>query len=1686
MLDVNNGFTQDEVDSTNENLAYKATIAGYSASEISAAGIKNRVDIQILGNSNRFETITPRLNGGQSPLLTVNGYSGSFNFDVDPIIDQHKPGKLYEFNTNDGQKKWFQLEKEFQGEHRWEQQKSAESMYNEYKNWPPLVRKNRLEKFWENSPEVAAIINESIDNDVPFEEVKKSLEDLSTFRQISTFDIFNEDIETLLTEYGEVPFIDRILNPEDYPIPDLNEDGSISTHLISAELDKDGKAWVFPQKIINENGEYVVIKDKQKALEIAKKSGNAIYFDSIEKAEDFSINYKTAAFENYEKFVTTKVIERLLENGADGFAKKGYENLGNFQVPDDFEMDKTQMEGMELLRNYLQKANEDPSVLEQEIPWGEIPEISAKNSSIGLLLGLLSLEDGDVTSAENYAKFWLKLQSIENQTWLKKRAFGIAGISGAMACRPPAAAISAVGAASGHPVVAGVASVASGAVVSGCAYGAAFAAPAFFRTLLTDLIEADIGVTNDKDMLQILQHAFKEGGKELVVGLLTGGVGSVSRYAVQAMGAGKVTTWGTGLLAESATMTAAHGYVHNYMPTFQDFIDTTVEISIFSAGMRSTERILHNIKRKIRSSDHNIYKNLVRLYRETGIHPSAVKDHLAAHPELVQSVKADLAKDNFIIPSYYLKMMKEVMTRVEQVSESHVQLQGKEIKLHKYFNPHKNIIEINAKETVGGEATKLTLELVDGSWIIRGFDGKLDQTNIKTIADYLETNGRTIEHSKEFEKISKIIADREKPEVEKIDPEYEALYRVLKEAEIQAEKLMDSGEKAMAEEVLTTAKTYVEETLGKEFSKDIIGKVEDFVNRSAERELKETQVKYYKETGFLHPSLITDKIFENIERLEIKKHDVETHIVARHATDQAVKIHENGFDVRQGNGFLHFGSDIQADARQMPHVASVQIILKQPLDTRRFPEFDAITDGLKNISATINFLRRLNERDPNDPAGLTKEQFDSIRNQSVQQQSEALAQILLAKGYDSVIYRNTEELSADGKSVGGDSVAVLVNENIKALGWSSSKDQAGERLYTENPEVVKNPQEFSATGGFNLKLIDQSPQAEKIMAMPELVELVSQLMDGQLPIIAKNLGEGTLGTFVHRKGTEDGWILLRAEIAKNPKLAHQVMAHEIGHMIDWLDPGHTMSRGNILGRIAALKDYLNSYLEGRPDGLKPLTKKELDDLKKQATKIIKDLEKELKEDTVDVVGMTPQQIKDMATGVLKRADIDPQIYHFYQSASRELKKEITRAAMRGEVWHEIKRLEQKAEIHPESKDLKEKIRQKYEELLVAEIKRRGLLSKETITNELKALTHVWRPFNPQYASPKYIKYRYSSKELYADFFSAIMTNPSYAQKVAPTAYEGFFNWLENKPKFKKVYDDIQRTIYKGENLDVVEKRLIDAFNKGDNIKLEAAKEKLKNDKLFKGKGVDWATQFIDQYWKVISDETSFKHNSILSSESPTIKISEYRHKGTEFEGYVKDTNNRIIAPLAKQGVSTEQFGLYLFYRRVINERSELFNPRGVTKDTAKLLAERMEEKNPDLAYFANEYAKVRKEWIIDEIKKSGMFSPLLVNKIVSNDAYVKFDVIEHINNNYGEGTGNIIFGQIGTLKDITNPLAATLAYDTLILSAIRRNSAVNATLRFYEEANRFEPDLYKFEPAKKQWLASKCNIKHQVIQIYNC
>ena len=107
-------------------------------------------------------------------------------------------------------------------------------------------------------------------------------------------------VSQVLANNADVPFVDRINNYQDYPMPASNKDGTVSTHLLSAELDDDGIAWVFPNKVLDKtNNTYTTYDDNFEALAVAKESGNAVRFNTIQEAELFSKSYKNDDFNKY-------------------------------------------------------------------------------------------------------------------------------------------------------------------------------------------------------------------------------------------------------------------------------------------------------------------------------------------------------------------------------------------------------------------------------------------------------------------------------------------------------------------------------------------------------------------------------------------------------------------------------------------------------------------------------------------------------------------------------------------------------------------------------------------------------------------------------------------------------------------------------------------------------------------------------------------------------------------------------------------------------------------------------------------------------------------------------------------------------------------------------------------------------------------------------------------------------------------------------------------------------------------------------------------------------------------------------------------------------------------------------------------------------------------------------------------
>jgi len=109
------------------------------------------------------------------------------------------------------------------------------------------------------------------------------------------------ELVKFLQSHSDKEFVRRILDPSLNVNPIRNEDGSISTHSMAAEVDENGNWFVFPT-VVNEGGK-LVRKPLRQAQQEAISSGQVIPFGkNKEQAINFSAGgYKTRAFRNLGK-----------------------------------------------------------------------------------------------------------------------------------------------------------------------------------------------------------------------------------------------------------------------------------------------------------------------------------------------------------------------------------------------------------------------------------------------------------------------------------------------------------------------------------------------------------------------------------------------------------------------------------------------------------------------------------------------------------------------------------------------------------------------------------------------------------------------------------------------------------------------------------------------------------------------------------------------------------------------------------------------------------------------------------------------------------------------------------------------------------------------------------------------------------------------------------------------------------------------------------------------------------------------------------------------------------------------------------------------------------------------------------------------------------------------------------------
>ena len=619
---------------------------------------------------------------------------------------------------------------------------------------------------------------------------------------------------------------------------------------------------------------------------------------------------------------------------------------------------------------------------------------------------------------------------------------------------------------------------------------------------------------------------------------------------------------------------------------------------------------------------------------------------------------------------------------------------------------------------------------------------------------------------------------------------------------------------------------------------------------------------------------------------------------------------------------------------------------------------------------------------------------------------------------------------------------------------------------------VKPPSGHADMGGYTEAEPAGGPGAEaEVSALegPELVELATDLL-GRAPKIMRQLRQRAHGMFKPGKGI----IELQAKIFEDPANALKTLAHEIGHAVDWL-PDKFMNRGNILGRIASLKRFMKGYMADTEGGVAdPLTPKDKARLEKEARRLSQEpSEVWIDEEITRTIDITPEQVlaiwKDAEGRIQKES---PELYRYVAGLNTREKKSIVKEAMRGVVREELKRFAStitektgrkikelrlnEPQSAQERAEFEAKARAKYQELILAELRKRRTFSNQVIREELKTLTQMWKPFNAA-NDAKYTKYRHSSPELYADAISVLFNRPDLLKQKAPEFYRGFFNYLGSKPRVKAVYDDIQRRLNDPDAVMAARQAREQAgFGAADKARLDAAaREKMPV-------GQVAARELLDQHSQVLRRLRPVE-DKISPENNPELLLEEMRYSGSQETAYLHDQQTAVLKPLEAAGITEQDFGSYLKLRRVVGERSKLANPGGETSQTSQDRLDWMRKKLGPEKWAAMEQAGQRmnvvRKQVVDFLNKAEMFSPELQDYIENNPNYAKFNVVGYLERKgvtaSGGGLG-YLKSQIGTLGQIENPLTATLLQDIALIRAANTKLAAKATTDMLKQFSRSE------------------------------
>lgn len=380
------------------------------------------------------------------------------------------------------------------------------------------------------------------------------------------------------------------------------------------------------------------------------------------------------------------------------------------------------------------------------------------------------------------------------------------------------------------------------------------------------------------------------------------------------------------------------------------------------------------------------------------------------------------------------------------------------------------------------------------------------------------------------------------------------------------------------------------------------------------------------------------------------------------------------------------------------------------------------------------------------------------------------------------------------------------------------------------------------------------------------------------------------------------------------------------------------------------------------------------------------------------------------------------------------------------------------------------------------VKDEGIIANDAIKQELIALTKWWSGDYGN-ANKKYIKYRESAAELYAEAISVLLVSPKELENRAPMFYETWHKQLNNKPSVQTAYLEIQQLL-NGDPIELAKARTANVqamFEETQDMAMQLREDEdarmgsiSKSVKSFLG---DWQNAIIDTSAaaKKKTGKKQFGNITNAKAEAARYALDDLNTKDTLNYKFFRRVDDEVFQPLVQtfvEGGMSEKdariaarnsLGEYMLYRRIQNggrTRSlndpddvdatyDLINPLGIEPAQVPMYMDWLKKSlGKDVWRSLNKSAGIFNDLIFEIAEDAvdiGIYSQKLMDSEIepNKDNYAAFRVMHHAL--FYTDVTPMIKEQVGTFSLVANPFEATMLKYMNLNRLIIKQRAAKAT-----------------------------------------